>query len=146
MESPIQTPEYVIQTFLQEFKPVAEKFIVLQETAATAEKSTKAFVWHPGVYVWIKDNRVIKVGRHLENSRKRALEHLNYGPDNTTLQSFKGWDNDRAVSLFEFDDPDQTILLLFNVVYRETDFHWPAAVEIFLEETLKPALRARRTG
>jgi hypothetical protein len=133
MESPIQTPEYVIQTFLQEFKPVAEKFIILQETAATAEKSTKAFVWHPGVYVWIKDNRVIKVGRHLENSRKRALEHLR---DNTQFEEFQ---------MVDYRDREDALLLLFNLIDPK-NFHWSAAVEMYLETTLQPAIRSKRMG
>jgi hypothetical protein len=133
MESPIQTPEYVIQTFLQEFKPVAEKFILIQETAATAEKSTKAFVWHPGVYVWIKDNRVIKVGRHLENSRKRALEHLR---DNTQFEEFQ---------MVQYKGQEGVTLLLFNLIHPK-NFHWAAAVEMYLETTLQPAIRSKRMG
>jgi hypothetical protein len=133
MESPIQTPEYVIQTFLQEFKPVAEKFIVIQETAATAEKSTKAFVWHPGVYVWIKDNRVIKVGRHLENSRKRALEHLR---DNTQFEEFQ---------MVDYRDWEDALLLLFNLI-EPSNSHWVAAAEMYLETVLEPAIRSKRLG
>ena len=140
-----QTPEIIIQTFLSEFQPIAHKFVVLQETALSAADSIKAFVWHPGVYVWVKDNRVIKVGRHLENSRKRALEHLNFHAESNSPKSFKGWESNLPVERFPFDNPSEISVLLFNVVHL-SDCHWVAAVEIFMEEALKPEIRSARKG
>lgn len=112
---------------------MADKFIVIQETAATAGKSEKAFVWHPGVYVWINENRVIKVGRHLENSRKRALEHIR---DNTNFEEYQ---------MVDLRDREDVVLLLFNLI-EPSDFHWAAAVEMHLETVLKPAIRSKRLG
>lgn len=128
-----QSPEFVIKTFLSEFEPIVHKFVVLQETAVTASESTKAFVWHPGVYVWVKDNQVIKVGRHLENARKRALEHIR---DNTRLGDLQ---------MVNFENDPEAILLPFNVV-NPKDFHWVAALEMFMETTLTPAIPGKRMG
>lgn len=81
----------------------------------------------PGVYVFVKDELVIRIGRSLSNSRKRALEHIQ---DNTGGRMRQlGYD-------------PKTTLMLFNVKSGD-DLHWVASLEIFFELKLKPEIPSR---
>ncbi|MHB8406472.1 MAG: hypothetical protein ACYDCJ_13755 [Gammaproteobacteria bacterium] len=117
--------------FEREFGQLAEKFTIFGVSVDQAKESRESELCHPGVYVWWHPDRgVIKVGRHLTNSRKRALEHLR---DNTggIMAALEG---DKA-----------TRLLLFNVK-NPADHHWVAALEIFFESKLHPAVASDRLG
>ena len=122
--------EQVKASFESEFSPVLEKFVVYDITLDQVKNFTADFIWRPGVYVfWNESEGVIKVGRHLTNSFKRALEHIR---DNTgCMQELDG-------------DPD-THLLLFNVKL-EKDRYWVSALEIFFELELKPKISSGRLG
>jgi hypothetical protein len=125
------TTKDVISIFQEEFLPIVDRFVVSDMTLSDAEKSQESHVWKPGVYVfWHRSDNVVKVGRALDNSRKRAFEHIR---DNTggTMANLK---NDPAARL-----------ILFNVKDLK-DKHWVAAVEIFLEEALHPKIQSRRRG
>lgn len=122
--------EKVIDIFHREFGVIAEKFWINNLPLSEASNSTAEHIWKPGVYVFWKPTKVIKVGRHLTNARKRALEHIvaNTGGSMAALA----------------DNPDAR-LLLFSLVNPD-DKHWAAAVEIFLETALAPEVPSGRLG
>jgi hypothetical protein len=125
------TPEDVKARFESEFCSILGKFAVYDITLDTIKEYSAPFLWKPGVYVfWKASKGVIKVGRHLANSCKRALEHIN--------------DNTGNIMKELEDDPD-THLILFNVKLFK-DRHWVAALEIFLELELKPEVPSGRLG
>lgn len=113
------------------FHPIDKLFHILELSVEEAPHSAEKYVWHPGVYVWIHpEDGVLRVGRHLTNSRKRALEHIgaNTGGIMTERAAKPG-----------------TRLLLFNVIDPK-DYHWVAALEIFFENELFPEVKAGRKG
>lgn len=117
----------VKRIFEREFWPVIGKFDILLLDGNEAWSSEDLRVARPGVYVWLRAGKVIKVGRHLTNARKRALEHV----------------RDREQMHGMEDDP-QTQLILFTVLNE--DRHWAAAVEIYLEAALDPMIKSKRQG
>ncbi len=129
------TIDYVINTFRSEFAPIMGKFVVtvLEKDRWDAKED---YIWHPGVYVWyhLKEKRVMKVGRALDNARKRALQHT--GDDNTHNETY---------SMKELAGSDQLALILFSIGDPK-DYHWVAAVEIYLENALEPAIKSNRQG
>ncbi len=125
------TIDDIQRIFAEEFSAVQGKFHVLALPANEVANSSEEFVWHPGVYVWWHPERgPLKVGRHFTNSRKRALEHIK--------------DNTGGV-LKEYGKRPDTILLLFNV-RNPNEYHWIAALEVFLETKLNPYVRSKRQG
>ena len=70
----------IIDTFQAEFGLISDKVIILEESFNNLLASKREWIYNPGVYVFYLDNKIIKVGRHLKNSRKRAYQHIT---DNT---------------------------------------------------------------
>jgi hypothetical protein len=135
-------PDHIQLLFKAEFSPIVHKFVCIEETGNTIKESTKTYVWHPGVYVWWKGNDVIKVGRHLTNSRKRAMEHYtNEGGQIRFIYDLENKEDQKKLS----GPPEEFGLLLFNLI-RPEDRHWAAALEIYLEDTFKPLVRSKRMG
>ena len=125
--------EKIIQIFEKEFLLISDKFTIIEGSINTISKSSEQYIYHPGVYVFYQNAGVIKVGRHLTNSRKRALEHIRENTKNDVLE-MKSLDK----------SPDSRILL-FNV--KDTiDNHWVAALEIYLEKELNPIIKSKRQG
>ncbi len=125
------TIEEVRNLFEKEFAGVREKFSVLVIPAREVEKSNEEFTWHPGTYVWWHPERgVLKVGRHFTNARKRALEHIK---------------DDTGGILRRYGNNPDTKLILLNIKDPE-DYHWVAAVEVFLERKAQPCVRSKRQG
>lgn len=117
--------------FEKEFGSLSEKFVIIELQIDTASDSQLPYIANPGVYVyWHPRKGVIKVGRHLNNSRKRALEHIR---DNT------------GGTMAELLADNTARLLLFNV-RDEKDVHWVAALEVYFESTLQPKIRSERLG
>lgn len=115
--------EDVIAIFESEFSSIMGKFAVYDITLEQVADFWAPYLYKPGVYVfWSETDGVIKVGRHLTNSIKRAQEHIR----DDTNKIMKQLDGDPNIHL-----------LLFNVKIFENR-HWVAAVEIFLELNLKP--------
>ncbi len=129
----------IIEVFRNEFQSVLNKFVIIQVlrgklfTSKNIVEAKDNLIWHPGVYVFYGNERVWKVGRHLTNSRKRANQHI---IDNTCTEKY------RIKDLEKITDAE---LILFNIIKQE-DYHWVAAVEIYLEEKLKPLIPSKRTG
>jgi len=126
--------ETVTRNFLAEFYCIKEKFKIFNLSIKEAYESKEEYIYHPGVYVFWHGDRIIKVGRHLTNSRKRALEHIR---DNTKVDGFQ-------MNSFTPSN-EEGGLVLINCI-NPNDFHWVAAIEIFLERALEPMIRSQRTG
>jgi hypothetical protein len=90
-------------------------------------------IWHPGVYMFIGNKSLYRVGVSMHNSRHRVMQHLDEG---TTKDGHCIWDIDKF--------KDKSILLI-NVKNRE-DRHWLLALEIFIETRFNPKIRAGRIG
>lgn len=127
------TIQEIKDAFNAEFGTISDKFIIIEENLNTLASSNKDCIYHPGVYVFYLDGKVIKVGRHLINSRKRALEHIRDNTKNAIfeMKSFKG--------------DEKVKILLFNLKDLN-DNHWSASAEMYLEKKLNPAIRAKRKG
>ncbi len=131
----------VKQKFEKEFSLIRDKFEIIQ--VLNGEKldydfirnavDDKNMIWHPGVYVFYGDGKVYRVGRSLDNSRKRALGHI---IENTGNEDHH---------IFELKEKDDVELILFNVKDKN-DSHWVAAVEIYLEKVLEPLIKSGKTG
>ncbi len=117
----------IINLFEDEFGFVKDKFNIIEYSLNEETLHQNNGAAMPGVYVFLKNEQVIRIGRSLSNSRKRALQHLE---DNTA-----GW-------MKQLENDSETILLLFNIKHSE-DLHWVAALEIFLEMKLKPEIPSR---
>ncbi len=133
--------EEIENIFNREFKTISNKFKVIRVLRGkpfNVENILKAkdednLIWHPGVYVFYGDGKVWKVGRHLTNSRKRVVEHIT-AETRTPEHNIKDLEN--------ISDAE---VILFNVIDSK-DYHWVAAVEIYLENELKPLIPSKRTG
>ncbi len=126
----VEMIDEIKNVFRKEFSFIQSKFIIKQLSIDEAYSSKDPEVVLGGVYVWMKGNKVYKIGRHLINTRKRALEHIS---DNT---------GDKMGS---FKDDSGVILLLFNVKHLE-DIHWAFALEDFFERKLEPVIVSKRRG
>jgi hypothetical protein len=90
-------------------------------------------VWHPGVYAFIGNNELYRVGVSMRNCRARVMEHL-YAA--TSKDGYSVWDIDKHA--------DKSILL-FNVKDK-SDRHWLLALETFFETNFSPKIKAARIG
>lgn len=119
------------EIFRTEFSKISDKFQIIEENVNVLPYSEKEFISMPGVYVFFNKNRIIKVGRHLKNSRKRAYEHITSNTKND------------QVEMKNLGSEEEAKVILFNVK-NPKDFHWVAAVEIFLELQLQPIIKSQR--
>lgn len=127
------TIRQIEKIFKAEFGSISDKFTVIEENPSNLNASKKEHIYHPGVYVFCLDDKVIKVGRHLINSRKRALEDIR---DNTHNEVFE------MKSLSEYT---QAKILPFNLK-DPNDYHWSASAEMYLEKQLNPIIKSKRLG
>lgn len=135
----------IIAAFEDEFSFVRDKFELIDLLANNSPMDYKTIeylklpsedyniVWHPGVYVFIGNNQLYRVGVSMRNSRARVLAHLNAS---TAKGGFCIWDIDKF--------PDKSILL-FNVKDR-ADRYWLLSLEAFLEIKFQPKIKAGRIG
>ncbi|MGP1994069.1 hypothetical protein D9V96_019460 [Zobellia laminariae] len=127
------TIQDIEEIFKTEFGAIANKFILIEENLSSLYCSKKAYIYHPGVYIFFLDGNVIKVGRHLVNSRKRALEHIKCNTKNECFEMKSLEENTSAkVLLLNLKDP--------------SNYHWSASAEIFLEKKLNPVIKSKRQG
>ncbi len=120
----------ILELVRREFGPLADKFTLHELPLAGIPTDRTAGAANPGVYLHLNRDGVVKVGRHLANSRKRAFEHIGANTGGT-MQAL-------------LDDPSARVAL-FNVA-GPADLHWVCALEVFLERSLKPAIRSARLG
>lgn len=129
----------IVTMFRLEFASLLDIFNdCIELTLDKAESFRSDACAKPGVYVFWKDGQVLKVGRHLENSRKRAVEHVNVPKE-------------QKYPMSNFKNDSEAHLLLFNVkehdVANGKDYrHWVAALEIFFELRLNPTVKSGRLG
>ena len=131
--------QQLINAFEQEFAFVKDKFELLDLLAnespmdyGTIEylklpSDNYNIVWHPGVYLFVGNNSLYRVGVSMRNSRARVMEHLDACTKN---DSHCVWDIDK------FEDKS---ILLFNVKDK-SDRHWLLALEAFFETKFNPCL------
>lgn len=150
--------ENIIGVFQKEFAFLQDKFLIIKAHTNEDIKFMNCDIWindhweskivdtdfenesiaKPGVYViWkdFKDNNrsnVIKVGRHLENSRFRAFQHLK-----ATYPSYE--------DMKSLKQDNEARILLFNLK-ESNNKYWAAALEIYLELSLQPIVKANRLG
>ena len=128
----------IIEMFEKEFASVRDLFKIIELRLDSAETDTNDAAAKPGVYVYWKNLEVLLVGRHLLNSRKRALEHVNVPKD-------------KEYPMTKYKGNSDVYLLLFNVKEHAPknglDYrHWVTALEIFFELRLDPEVPSRRLG
>lgn len=126
--------EGIYESFYQEFGCLKDKFSIILLSMTEARESQDSKVAMPGVYIIWKENKIIKVGRHLDNSRKRALEHIRVNTKNEIIE----------MATLENCREDCGIVLI-NCQDR-IDYHWVAAIEIYMENILDPIIRSKRAG
>lgn len=117
--------------FEEEFEIIAHKFVIIEEFLSSLKISNKNYISNPGIYVFLNKESVIKVGRSLSNSRKRALTHISA---NTNIDSF---------NMIDMPSDINSKVLLF-IVRNNEDYHWVAAIEIYLEKSLNPLIKTKR--
>jgi hypothetical protein len=121
--------------FESEFAPLSHKFVFIHSAIKEAYDFQQDGIANPGVYIFWKDNEIVKVGRHLTNSRKRALQHIR---DNTRNEKIEMKDLPNLAS-------SEAGILFINCKDPQ-DYHWVAALEIFLEVNLDPLIKSGRLG
>lgn len=139
------TKEFAINKFKNEFGFIEDKFEIIDLLAngtpmeynpiriVKLPSDQYNIVWHPGVYVFIGNESVYKVGVSVKNSRARVMEHLKV---NTRKN---------GISIMDIKDAEDRSILLFNVK-NPTDNHWLLALECFLEKELDPKIESDRIG
>ena len=135
----------MIEAFEQEFSFIKDKFEIMDLLANDSPMKNEVIeylklpsndyniVWHPGVYAFLGNNIVYRVGVSMNNCRAKVMQHLD---DYTTKDNYCIWDIDK------FDDKS---ILLFNVKNKD-DRHWLLALEVFFENKFKPLIKAGRIG
>ena len=135
----------ILEHFDQEFGFIKDKFEIMDLLANGSPLDYKTIeflklpseenniVWHPGVYVFIGNNTVYRVGVSMRNSRSRVMEHI-------AVQTSQ---NEHCVlDINQFDDRS---ILLINVKNQE-DRHWLLSLETYLEKKLNPLIKAKGIG
>lgn len=137
--------EKLINAFEAEFSFVKDKFELMDLLANGQAMDYNEFenlklpsddyniVWHPGVYLFIGNNSLYRVGVSMKNSRARVMEHL----DNCT--------SDGKHAIWDIDKYDDKAILLFNVKDL-ADRHWLLSLEAFFETKFSPLIKAKRVG
>ncbi|AII54079.1 hypothetical protein N008_19095 [Hymenobacter sp. APR13] len=135
----------VIDAFKKEFAPIESKFEIMDLLDNNSPMDYKTIdllklpsaenniVWHPGVYVFIGDDKVYRVGVSMRNSRYRVMEHI------------KVQTQQNGYCIGDIDCYSDKSILLFNVKKRD-DRHWLLALEVYLETEFKPLIKAGRIG
>ncbi|MCK6639646.1 MAG: hypothetical protein L6Q81_06130 [Bacteroidia bacterium] len=144
-ENSIPLKHKILNAFEEEFGFIRDKFEVIDllanntpmdyETIECLKLPSEHYnlVWHPGVYSFIGNNALYRVGVSMRNSRSRVMEHLEAC---TEKDGYCIWDIDK------FEDKS---ILLINVK-EPTDRHWLLAIEAFLEMKFQPKIKAGRIG
>ena len=120
-----------LNLFYREFCFLKDYFKLFDLSINEAKTSNEEFIYNPGVYVYYHSQEgILRIGRDLKNSRKRALEHIR---------------DDTGGIMKNLSKDENTRLMLFNVIDQKY-IHWIAALEIYFELNLKPKIPAKRLG
>ncbi len=135
----------VISAFQEEFSFIKDKFEIMNLLPKGVHMNEKEIeeiklpspennmVWHPGVYVFIANDKVYRVGVSINNSRARVLQHL------------KACTHYNSHQVWHLNKHEDRAILLFNVK-NSSDRHWLLALEVFLETKFLPLIPAKRKG
>ena len=146
METTIEVIQHqLLKAFEQEFGFLKDKFEIMNLLGDNSPMEYKTIeclklpssenniVWHPGVYVFIGNNSIYRVGVSMNNSRWRVMQHL------------EAWTSKDGHCIWDIDDFDDKSIMLFNVK-NKLDRHWLLALEAFFETRFRPLIRAGRIG
>jgi hypothetical protein len=137
--------EEVIAAFKSEFHFIQDKVEIINllendsemdyDTIGALKLPTDEYniVWHPGVYAFLGNNSVYRVGVSMRNSRARVMEHLEAC---TSSNGYGIWDIEK------FEDRS---ILLFNIK-DVANRHWLLALETYLESRFAPHIKSQRIG
>ena len=135
----------IIEAFKSEFNSILEKIeiIDLLDNNSPMDSETIEYlklpsnenniVWHPGVYFFIGNNELYRVGVSLTNSRARVMQHL---------EAFTGNGINTIWDINNFEDKS---ILLLNVKEKKDKF-WLLAIEAYFEMNYNPLIKAKRIG
>lgn len=135
----------LIDAFETEFSFIRDKFEVMDllsnstpmdyETIEYLKLPSEDYniVWYPGVYAFIGNNSLYRVGVSLHNSRARVMQHL----DACTSKNGYG--------IWDIENCEDRAILLFNVKNKD-DRHWLLALEAYFEKKFTPLIKAGRIG
>lgn len=116
-----------------EFKNLFNEFEIHEYKIKTAEKKGDPKIERPGVYIYWKDQHVIKVGKSNDNARKRACQHLT---DNTKSQ-------DGSIEMKDLAN-DLNAKILFYILKNTNKIHWLIALEDYLEHSMDIKIKSLR--
>jgi hypothetical protein len=137
--------QQIVTKFEDEFYFIKDKFEIIDLLAndSPMDYETIEFlklpspdnniVWHPGVYAFIGNNELYRVGVSMKNSRARVMQHLDAC---TSKNGYSIWDINKYA--------DKSILLIN--VKNKIDRHWLLAIEAFIETQFNPNIKAARIG
>lgn len=135
----------IIAEFKKVFKEIESKFeiIDLLENGSPMDSETieylklpsdtKNLVWHPGVYFFIGNGKLYRVGVSMTNSRARVMQHL------------EAHTNNGEYGIWEIDKYSDKSILLINAIKKEDKF-WLLSIEAYFEMNFNPLIKAKRVG
>lgn len=141
----LKIKELLMSAFENEFGFIKDKFEVMDLLALSSPMDYETIerlklpsdennvVWHPGVYVFIGNNSIYRVGVSMMNSRGRVMQHL------------EAWTAKDGHCIWDIDKHDDKSILLFNVKDK-ADRHWLLSLEAFFETRFNPLIKAGRIG
>ena len=131
----MKTPEIISKHLKDRLSPIAHLFQKKTYLLSELHGIKPASFICPGVYIFSRNNQVIRIGKSKTNCIKRSLEHIR---DNT-----RGGE-----PFFEMksliDDETCTVSYIFT---RDTSaYFWVSSIEYFFEENLSPLIPSKRNG
>lgn len=134
----------IIEDFNSEFGFIKDKFVFMDllENNPLDSKIIESLklpseddniVWHAGVYFFIGNNSIYRIGVSMNNSRARVLQHL----DACTSKD--------GHCILDIDKYEDKSILLCNVKEKASR-HWLLSIEAYFEEKYKPLIKASRIG
>jgi len=135
----------IITAFKTEFAFIADKFEIMDLLSNNSPMDYEAIeylklpseenniVWYPGVYLFIGNTNLYRVGVSMNNSRARVMQHLD------------AHTNNGEHSIWDINNYEDKAILLINVKNAKDKF-WLLAIEAYFEMNFNPLIRAKRVG
>jgi len=125
--------EEIIAIAEKEFENKFQLFKKYTFSVSKAQKKGIKEIEKPGVYVYCKAGKIIKIGKSNSNARKRANEHI---VENTTSKDGK--------LEMKYLLSDNEAIILFLIVEDDSKIHWIIALEDYLEHNFKAKIPSIR--